>query len=254
MKLKVGVPYAKHGRITEATLKSLDALRACDGFDLEIQTVQGSAIARARNYMINNGASEDLRQRLEGFDWFLAVDADIAFELGQVKRLLAHGLDIVGGAYPPKAGEARITAGRFAGVPGYSPQDHWLGDDARGLQEVDWVGAGFLLMRRQALEAMDFPWFRHHMVRLEEGGRIRQQEAFEDFGLCINARRCGLKVFVDCDCRVRHVPHPNERPPQPGIAEALNGLLANREAIIGHLKRLQAEIDALRAERGKDQT
>lgn len=239
MKLKVGIPFAKHGRITEETLHSVKLLGECDDVKVEVVAQQGSNIPRARNAMINGERSNLVRQQLAGFDAFLCVDADTAFTPDHVRQLLAHELEIVSGAYPVKKAPDTFAAGWFGEVEGISLPSQRVAVDTTGLIEVDWTGAGFLLLRRDALETMDYPWFSGREISFTSEEGPCAQLASEDLGFCMKARRAGKKVMLDADCRVQHVVHPNE---QAGtISAAINDLLRNRETIIRHVRAMTDE-------------
>ena len=241
MKLKVGVPFAKHGRITDATLKSLGELQKHPDLDVVIVAQQGSNVTRARNAMINGERSALKSQKLEGFDWFLSVDADTGFTVDHVKRLLSHDKDIVSGAYLHKRDADRLVAGWFGGEPGLAPMDKRVGTDRTGLFEVDWTGAGFLLIRREVFERVPYPWFTSGEVEFDSPEGRCAQVMSDDLGLCKKLAKHGETIWLDADCRVDHVPHPNEGNLAGSLQDALNDLLRNRETIIRHIKGLSDE-------------
>ncbi len=246
MKLKVGIPFAKHGRITEATMQSISTLAGCEDFEVEVVTQQGSNVPHARNAMINGEKSSFLRQSVEGFDYFLCVDADTGFTLDNVRQLLAHDKDIVSGAYVHKHDPTRIVAGWWTKIPGLSLMDDRVPIDKTGLFEVDWVGAGFLLIRREVFERTDYPWFTAREVRFKIDGRECAQVVSDDLGFCMKMGQAGETILLDADCRVEHVPHPNEYSPAPSLTDALNDLLRNRDSIIRHIKAMTEENKRLR--------
>jgi len=246
MKLKVGIPFAKHGRITEATLKSVRALAKCEDFETEIISRQGSNVPRARNAMINGERSNLVKQQLTGFDWFLCVDADTGFTPDHVRRLLSHDRDIVSGAYLHKHDTSRVVAGWWSGTPGVSRMEDRVAPDRTGLFPVDWAGAGFLLVRREVFERTPYPWFSAMEVRYRMDGRECAQVVSDDLGFCMKMGAAGETILLDADCRVDHVPHPNEYNPATELADALNGLLENRETIVRHVQAMVEENKRLR--------
>jgi len=241
MKLKVGIPFAKHGRITDETLKSLNELSQCKDFEIEIVTQQGSNVPRARNAMINGEKSNLTHQKLNDFDNFLCVDADTGFTVDHVKQLLAHDMDIVSGAYVHKHIPDRIVAGWFKEIEGLSPTKDRVPVDKTGLFEVDWVGAGFMLVKREVFERVPYPWFTCMEVEYQSKEGLCAQVVSDDFGFCMKVRANGEKIMLDADCRVDHVPHPNEHNPGAALGNALNDLLRNRDTIIRHIKGMGEE-------------
>ncbi|MDC0336495.1 hypothetical protein OAN24_06355 [Pseudodesulfovibrio sp.] len=244
MKIKVGVPFAKHGRITDETLNSLKELGKCTDFEVEVVAQQGSNVPRARNAMINGEKSNLVQQTLTDFDYFLCVDADTGFTVEHVKQLLAHDENIVSGAYVHKHDASRIVAGWFKEIEGVSRMEDRVDLDATGLIEVDWVGAGFMLLKRKALEAMPYPWFSCDEIQYNSDKGPCAQVVSDDLGFCIKARKNGQKIMLDADCRVDHVHHPNEH--GGTLSDALNDLLRNRETIIRHVKAMGEENQKLK--------
>lgn len=244
MKIKAGVPFAKHGRITDVTLNSLKELGKCPDFKVEVVAQQGSNVPRARNAMINGEKTNLVIQSLPDFDFFLCVDADTGFTVDHVKQLLAHDLDIVSGAYVHKHDPSRFVAGWFPQIEGISRMEDRVELGATGLLEVDWVGAGFMLLKREALESMPYPWFSCNEVRYQAKEGACAQVVSDDLGFCIKARQNGRKIMLDADCRVDHVPHPNE--PGGSLVNALNDLLKNRDTIIRHIQAMNDENRKLR--------
>lgn len=241
MKLKVGIPYAKHGRVTEETLNSLNALTNSGDFEVEVVFQQGSNVPRARNAMINGEQSNLIRQTLEGFDFFLCVDADTGFTVDNVRQLVGHDLPIVSGACMHKHEATRIAAGWFRDQEGISPMTARVEAGATGLFEVDWVGAGFLLLKREALERIPYPWFTCIEISYDTPDGPCAQISSDDMGFCMKARRHGETIMLDADCRVEHVPHPNENMGGNTLSGAINDLLRNRETIIRHVTALSRE-------------
>lgn len=246
MKLRVGVPFAKHGMVTKETMNSLRTLEQCPDFETEVLMTQGSNVPLARNNMVNNNRSNLVHQKLDGFDYLLCVDADTGFTPDHIHQLLKHDLDIVSGAYPMKLHADRFAAGWFGEVRGLSPMDSRVPIDSTGLLEVDWVGCGFLLVRREALEAIPYPWFSYDEARYVSDKAECAVAISEDIGFCLRAQNSGFKIHLDADCRVEHVSHPNERTGSQ-LLDALNDLLYNRETIAQHVSAMSKENARLRA-------
>ncbi len=175
---------------------SLDAL-AEEGFPFDYVAMQGPLIMNNRNRGVT--ASQKIRQKLDPkYSHYLFVDSDIAFTPEHVRIALSHGKPIVAMPYLRHENDGLYQAGDF-------------GDEARatlnlfhcetvGLIELDFAGAGFLLVSREALEAMDFPWFRHDVVTIGDCADNRG----EDVCFCIGAFEAGLPIFCDFDHPVTH--------------------------------------------------
>jgi hypothetical protein len=246
MKLKVGIPYAKHSRMTDETLGSLEKLRQCKDLDITVITQQGSNIPRARNAMINGEKSNLIHQELDDFDYFLGIDADIGFTVNNIKQLLAHDMDIISGACVHKHIPDRIAAGWFKEIEGISRIRDRVPLGTKGLLEVDWAGAAFLLVKREVFERVPYPWFTCMEVKYQTEEGQCAQVVSEDIGFCMKMRQHGEKIMLDADCRVDHVVHPNEIDPNATLTDALNNLLKNRDIIIKNIKNMSVENQKLR--------
>ena len=143
-----------------------------------------------------------------GYKWCFHLDSDVITSRDTILRLMAHNLPIVSGVYcrrsPPAGVPVMIKNGAW--VTNYPPNT---------LFEVDLVGAGCLLLRRDFLEKLPpldakrgkhwFDW------RVDMAGLIPQGEALsEDFAMNLHARKNGWKVMVDTSIMCKHV----------GLAEA----------------------------------
>lgn len=139
-----------------------------------------------------------------GYQYVFMLDSDVVPPNDVILRLIRHNLPFVSGVYhrrsPPH------------GLPVMIKGPSWVSSyPANTLMEVDLVGSGCLLIRRDLLEALPpldpqrgkkwFDW------RVDMAGILPQGEALsEDFALCLHVRRTlGVKVMVDTSVQCRHV-------------------------------------------------
>lgn len=98
-----------------------------------------SHINRARNRIVKGFLETDATH-------LLFIDSDISFKPEDITRLLSHDLPIVGGLYPKKeVGEPQWVVNAL---------EEGSEADADGLQEVKYVGTGFMLIARSVFELM----------------------------------------------------------------------------------------------------
>jgi GT2 family glycosyltransferase len=122
--------------------------------------------------------------------WIYFSDSDHVVERDVVLRLLAHEVPIVGGIY---AGPVRDGSSNDMTVyAGFAERTLDPGMLRPGLQEVDWIGGGSVLVRRPVLEAIAGPWF----GKADDG---------EDLEFCAQAHAAGFPVYVDAGVRVAHL-------------------------------------------------
>jgi hypothetical protein len=229
--LIVGTP-AFGGAVTSvyaaSLLKLQHACRTRGDVELTVLMPWGDAlIPRVR---------QDLAARFlntTGATHLLFVDADIGFEPEQVFRFLAFGADMTAGVYPLK----RLDWNRLEALAaeGKRPLEtasltYMLElEDARpieakgGFAKVKHAGAGFLMVKRSALEKMveKYPElkYRHN---LQAGDPLKDNPwrcalfncivdpatgnfLSEDFSFCRRWRDCGGEIWADLESRLTHV-------------------------------------------------
>jgi hypothetical protein len=173
-----------------------------------------SLVSRARNCITADFLASDYTHCL----W---IDSDIIFTPQDVERLASHDEAIVGGFYPiKKDGELTLAAGFFPDCP--------LLPDERGLLPMHYMGAGFLLVRRDVFERMIAAYGPEISYLDEEAGRpehdfwrvgvYRGPDAYatgcylnEDLFFLQNALDLGFTVWGDTQVLLKHlgtIPYP----------------------------------------------
>jgi hypothetical protein len=156
-----------------------------------VQPVQGPLIAQNRNHGVKFAGGV--------FSHVLFVDADICFTVQDLRHALSLDKPILGLPYLTHRGDGSVQAGTWKDPRGVLGTRYTSAE--KGLQPVDFCGAGFLLVQAHVLRAMEYPWFRHDVVELEDGTKENMPE---DAGFCVGARRAGFQVWVDFNCPVFH--------------------------------------------------
>ena len=165
---------------------------------------RGTYIGNQRNLLIHNMTSSRIDQKLpEGETHYLFLDSSNTIGTTEVERLLNHDLDIVSAAYTPRGNRNYYCAGNAVYKDGLLKKEY-IPATTTGLIEVDIVGAGALLVKREVFEKLEYPWFRHEWVRFEMDGIKYQAQTGEDIGFCLLAKANGYKIYVDCDCISEH--------------------------------------------------
>lgn len=131
----------------------------------------------------------------EGADYVLWIDSDMRFPKDALIRLLQRREDIVGINY-----SNRGVPPDFVAIKEVSPpQPCVTGPDSEGLEEVEAVGFGMVLMRTNVLRMLDpperlgHPWFWHDWLP------DLDQQVGEDVFFCRLAREAGFSVYIDHD-------------------------------------------------------
>lgn len=180
---------------------SLQKLRAQG---ITVRVMRGaSAIDAARSQMAHDALKD-------GFERLLWVDADIAFEVTDVDRLVADDRPFICGIYPKK--NARALACHL--MPGTS--EVVFGEEG-GLIEILYASGGFTLVHKDVYEAVQkhsalpvcneqfgnamVPYYQPFVHESEKGPWYLA----EDFAFSERARRAGFQVWADTRIRLRHI-------------------------------------------------
>ena len=143
------------------------------------------------------------------WEWAGFLDSDVIPPRDAFPRLIAHRQPIVSGVYARRSPPHSIPVclrRKSRNMPPQWVQPHEL--PAHGLMEVDYVGAGCMVIHRSVLEKLPplepgHPWF---CWRVDRQGILPPGECLsEDFAMNRHAQKHGYKILVDCSIRCRHV-------------------------------------------------
>ncbi len=208
----VGVPSGEQARWTQFVM-SLVVLERPKG--TRLASVSGTYIQASRN---------DLARQLLETDgqWLFMVDDDHSFDRSLLINLLDRHVPVVGAAAVSRKPPYYVCAY----LPG---ANHAMGlhDFDGTLVEVDAVGTGAILIRREVLEALDPPWFE---VGYDDNGR----NISEDVNFCNRARAAGYSVWLDGTQTIGHITGVSIRPDPVGLVFDLDheqNLVIPREQI-----------------------
>ena len=195
--------------LTKAVLDDRVRGRLCE----VITQMSGPLIAQARTTVVDTF----LTTRAQ---WLLQIDSDMVFEPADILTLLSAadaqtspiiGALVVGTNQGAESFEAEAGWRVPGGIGWIAPQR------AAGLVQVDFVGAGALLVHRRVYEHLATlyprpqPWFAEVARRGQVYG--------EDGEFCYRAQTAGYPIHVHADVRLGHVktvvlrPAPNEGKP-----------------------------------------
>jgi hypothetical protein len=163
------------------------------------ESLARACIEDARNAMIvADKSAQAVHQKLDlRYTHWLFVDHDVGFTAENIDQLLARDKDVISGAYRPKDKPEHFVGGQ---CDDYGRVSEYVTSSATGLISVDWVGGGFLLIKRGALEKSAFPWFWKTVYYLAN----RAICVGEDIYACLNFKRALLDIYLDCDVVLNH--------------------------------------------------
>lgn len=172
-------------------------------WDFLIPERNDSLIQRARNACVRMFLDTD-------FERLMFIDADIQFSADDVADVWNLDADIGGGIYAMKKPGADWHA---AWKDGELVRDL---DAFDGPIEVDYLGTGFLMIKRRVFEAFreafpeltheesgfkdNFAWFNPRVLDTGDGPWL----ASEDYAFCHDARGLGFKIMADPKVRLIH--------------------------------------------------
>jgi hypothetical protein len=222
------------GRVAIEYLHAVVALQAaCEakGIGCHVELLEDDRlIARARARLAARFLAHPQATHL------LFIDADIGFAPENALRLLEAGKAVAGGVYPvkhldweriraqvqarPQAGAADLQAASLSYVVRFIPHPGNAVEIDAGLARVAYVGTGFMLIARAALQRVveahpeltaaldDGPTTMvfEPMIEPETGEYLS-----EDYAFCRRWRDLGGEVWADAESPLTHVGHATYR-------------------------------------------
>lgn len=200
MKPKISIALVSHDQVPImfaydlANLCAYTAAGLPDGCEFGINLVSGTYVHAGREQMLKgDGIRPGLLE--QGVTHILWIDTDMRFPKNALSRLWAHDKDVVGINYSTRGSPSNYVAIKTAGNDDVIGCKLETTPDSTGLEEVDAIGFGLVLMKAKALNdmPMDEPWFWFDFMRK------RRQMVGEDVYFCNMLRRTGVKIYVDHD-------------------------------------------------------
>lgn len=197
--LIIGLPVMR-GQLEAECFSSLMVARRHlyeNGIPHNILSNECSVISASRNGIVQmflNTTTADL---------FMWVDSDIMFPQYGIKRLVDRNLDIVGGVYYHKDYMATPTIykmkedGRFRIYGEADIKDKPF--------EVDGIGTGFLLIKREVLAKFTPDVVKEMGTPFGFGFSPDGTEEGEDLSFCRRAKKLGYKIWADPTIPLGHI-------------------------------------------------
>jgi hypothetical protein len=145
------------------------------------------ALVNARSSLVPLGRNQCVAAaQIMKASHILFLDSDMVFPPDALKRLLAHGKDVVGAAYAKRAAPFH---------PLTVTEEGELANITSGLRRVKLLPTGCMLIRLKVFDALSQPYF-----NLEtDGAQLRG----EDYYFCRKARDAGFALWCDGDLSVK---------------------------------------------------
>ena len=155
-----------------------------------LYTSHGTLIASQRMELAQQALAEKA-------DYLLWLDSDMRFPKETIGHLILRDKPIVAANYstrrmPVKPVAMRDAAGKIDRV--------FTAPGSEGLEAVDYVGMGVMMVKREVFEKLDAPWFAIPY------STVGNHYIGEDVYFCRKAKEAGFEVLVDHDLS-QHVKH-----------------------------------------------
>jgi hypothetical protein len=223
IQIHVGIPLY-NGKVhpkTQESLVSLDHYNKSfskekpGDYSFSLARVVGTSSLFARNIAAGKGCKK-VDQILD-YDFYLSLDGDIGFTIDSILRLvrkynelkeseIGKNIGIIGAAYNGNDfnTEDKLIAGKFSDMPGISTIDLWIPLSCTECIEVDWIGTGFMLVAKDVLESLPYPWFRSHVIL----NKYESEMPTEDICICMDVKsKLSRSIWCDGSNRVIHFSH-----------------------------------------------
>lgn len=159
--------------------------------------VAGADVTRGKNQAPFGGRAD--------YDYMMWIDSDIVFSNQSFKALLDMKKDIASGWYSQPGGTTpvveRMDDDYFLTHGSYEFISAEAMTARRGLFTADYIGFGWVLVRRGVFESIEYPWFAPKLRKLPGG---IEDVCSEDVAFCADAREAGFEIWVDPRVRVGH--------------------------------------------------
>lgn len=146
----------------------------------------GTVLSEARN----KAATELLEQ---GCTHVLFVDSDMTFPMYALDRLLSHNVPVVAANCSRRVRPVSPTARRRNSHLSGETDPVYPDPDVTGLERVETVGTGFMLIRSDVFLQIEWPWFNQPWV--EE----HQKHVGEDVFFCGRLYEEDIPLYIDHD-------------------------------------------------------
>lgn len=147
---------------------------------------QSWAVTSGRNGLVGKFLASD-------YTHLLFVDDDTILPHDTYEKLLAVDAPMVTGVYPMVYNGAICLSALPLGWAGAAWPEPWID----GVWEAEHCGLGCVLIRREVLEVMEYPYFT--WLETKEGGYVG-----EDVHFCRAVRKNGFRIMVEGDVRCGH--------------------------------------------------
>lgn len=153
-------------------------------------------------------------------DYVMWIDSDIVFKVEDFFKLYN---DVTDKGYPIASGIYPLDEYNYSAIETWD-EDYFLQNgtfkfisrsdiiekkyidiDTYPLIKVPYNGFGFMLIKKEVFDSLDYPWFKPEMITIKKpDGSEVVDFASEDASFCLNAAKKGYYTWVDTEVIVGH--------------------------------------------------
>ena len=156
---------------------------------------KGYTIAENRNYCV-------VQAQKNGSDYLIFIDDDMTFPADTLKKLLAHGREVVGVNSYSRVLPLSSTVGMMDKNGKYMHPDYHMPYEMKTPEELFkayFVGCGVCLIDMKVFEKIKKPWFTFKAHK--NGGIVHG----EDGWFCEQVKKAGMDVWCDGSLEIGHL-------------------------------------------------
>jgi hypothetical protein len=166
-----------------------------------------------RNQCLGGDSTRGVKQlpfdgKLE-YDYTMWIDSDMVFTVNDFIGLLNMNKDIASGIYKTLDGKHYATVenwdkdyyaknGNFEFLT-----DKLIGERKKPF-EVEYTGFGWVLIKKEVFESLEYPWFQPIWEEFEVQGKKFREFTMEDVSFCRTIVKNGYKIYVDPTLKIGH--------------------------------------------------
>lgn len=168
----------------------------CKDFSWSWRRCGGHFIADNRNSLVcGNSTNKPVSVNVKscaGIDKFVFIDSDTGFTYDNILAGVKIDKAIYSGAYEWRTDSRCYTAGE---LDKNNVIRCAINKNSKGIKSCTFVGAGALFIKKEVFEELKYPWFSQYHEN--KNGMVRTVS--DDISFCINVKKAGYDIFLDCD-------------------------------------------------------
>lgn len=189
-----------------------------NNYDFSVSQNYSSVVHYARSLCLGGDNSRGEYQKPFNskfdYDYIMWIDSDIIFKIEDFKKLLESDFDITSGLYKmhnnvnyPVVVNYNDNYFKENGSFEFLTDDKlkYYKDNKKLINnrylEVEYSGMGWLLIKKDVIEQIKYPWFYHELYKNNNCVEMFS----EDVSFCKNLKKAGFKINLDTTIRVGHL-------------------------------------------------